>query len=109
MNRSTDTNRLLLEFERLLREANREAINPILDELTLEALKPVAQLVARARATYLKSLHELAKKYQDSNKLPGAEEMQQLAAQRSCFLDLVEGSKSFETAISRGYLDVKAR
>lgn len=109
MNRSTDTNRLLMEFDRLLREANREAINPILDELTIESLKPVAQLVARARATYLKSLHELAKKYQDSSSLPDAEEMKQLAILRTCFLDLVEGSKSFETAISRGYLDVKAR
>ncbi|UTA48706.1 hypothetical protein L1F30_03980 [Simiduia sp. 21SJ11W-1] len=103
------TNRLLMEFERLLREANRAAINPILDELTLEQLKPMAELVARARATYLKHLHDLASQYAGTDNLPTDDEMQALAQLRSRFLDLVEGSKSFETAIQRGYLDVKDR
>lgn len=106
---SLPTNRLLMEFERLLREANREAINPILEELTLNQLKPMAQLVARARASYLKRLHELALKYEGTENLPSEDEMQALAKLRSRFLDLVEGSKSFETAIQRGYLDVKNR
>lgn len=103
------TNRLLMEFERLLREANREAINPILDELSLDQLKPIAALVARARATYLKHLHELANQYDGSDDLPTDEEMVALAKLRNRFLELVEGSKSFETAIQRGYLDVKSR
>lgn len=106
---SLPTNRLLMEFERLLREANREAINPILEELTLNQLKPMAQLVARARASYLKRLHELALKYEGTENLPTEDEMQALALLRGRFLDLVEGSKSFETAIQRGYLDVKSR
>lgn len=104
---STQINRLLLAFERLLREANREAINPILDELTVEDLKPVANLVARARADYLKHLHELAKQYESKEGLPDEAEMKTLATKRQRFMDLVEGSKSVETAIQRGYLDVK--
>ena len=106
---SQPENRLLMEFERLLREANREAINPILDALTLEQLKPMARLVARARAAYLKQLHELAAQYDGTDQLPTEAEMLALSQQRGRFLDLVEGSKSFETAIQRGYLDVKSR
>lgn len=104
---STEINRLLLAFERLLREANREAINPILEELTLENLRPVANLVAQARADYLKHLHDLAKQYASKEGLPDEAEMKTLASKRQRFIDLVEGSKSFETAIQRGYLDVK--
>ena len=104
---NNQTNRLLMAFERLLREANRDAINPILDALSVDDLQPVAQLVARARADYLKALHELAVQYQGSDGLPSEEEMQRLGEKRSRFIDLVEGSKSFETAIQRGYLDVK--
>lgn len=104
---STEINRLLMAFERLLRETNREAINPILEELSVSDLKPIASLVARARADYLKSLHELAKKYDNLDNLPDTNEMQQLALKRQRFIDLVEGSKSVETAIQRGYLDVK--
>ncbi|MBB3169268.1 hypothetical protein [Simiduia aestuariiviva] len=100
------TNRLLMEFERLLREANRAAINPILDELTLAKLKPMAELVARARAAYLKRLHDLAVQYEGTEDLPTDAEMTALAELRGRFLDLVEGSKSIETAIQRGYLDV---
>lgn len=104
---SQPTNRLLLEFDRLLREANRAEINPILDELTIDALKPLAELVARSRAVYLKKLYELAQQYQHSENFPSESELQALAQLRSRFIDLVEGSKSFETAIQRGYLDVK--
>lgn len=104
---NTQVNRLLMAFEQLLREANREAINPILDELSVEALQPVAKLVARARADYLQSLYQLAQHYEQEQGLPSEQELDQLAQKRRCFMDLVEGSKSFETAISRGYLDVK--
>ena len=104
-----DTTRLLMEFDRLLRDANRAAINPILDELSIDQLKPLAEMVARARAVYLKHLHDLALKYEADAGLPSDAEMTALALLRSRFMDLVEGSKSFETAIQRGYLDVAAR
>lgn len=104
-----DINRLLMEFDRLLREANRAAINPIMDELSIDQLMPLAEMVARARAVYLKHLHDLALKYQADEGLPSDAEMDALRLLRSRFLDLAEGSKSFETAIQRGYLDVAAR
>ena len=104
-----ETNRLLMEFDRLLREANRAAINPIMEELSIDQLQPLADMVARARAVYLKHLHDLAVKYQADEGLPSDAEMSALAQLRSRFIDLVEGSKSFETAIQRGYIDVVVR
>ena len=102
-----DINRLMMEFELLLKESNREHINPQVKELSIDDLKPVADLVARARAIYLKQLYQLAQQYQGKDELPSLQEMDELAALRKRFLELVEGSKSFETAIQRGYLDVK--
>lgn len=104
-----EINRLLLEYERLMREANHATINPIMEDLSLEDLRPLVEMVARSRAAYLKALHELAAKHQAASALPSDEEMQNLGRLRTSFIDLVEGSKSFETAIQRGYLDVKSR
>jgi len=104
----TDVNRLMLEYERLLKETNRQYINPQIRELAIEELRPVAEMVARARAEYLRHLFELSEKYHEQDSLPCEEEMEQLAKLRSRFLDLVDGSQSFETAIQRGYLDLKS-
>lgn len=104
-----NTNRLLLQFEQLLRECNREHINPLIKELSMDDLKPVATLVARSRAQYLAYLYELSDKYAERPDLPTGDEIDHLAQLRRCFIDLVEGSKSFETAIQRGYLDIKPR
>lgn len=105
----TDINRLLMEFEHLLKEANREYINPQVKELSIDDLAPLADMVARSRGVYLRRLFELSRTYKDSEDLPNEEELQELSQLRQRFLDLVEGSKSFETAIQRGYLDIKPR
>ena len=57
-----DINRLLMRFEHLLRESNREHINPRIEDLNIEGLKPLIDLVARSRATYLEHLYTLCKK-----------------------------------------------
>jgi hypothetical protein len=102
-----DINRLLLQFDRILRQANREHINPEIEELSVEDLKPIANLVAKSRAVYLKELYELSKKYNESDSFPSAEELKKLKELRTRFLELAEGSKSFEVSIQRGYLDLK--
>lgn len=102
-----DINRLLLQFDRILRQANREHINPQIEELSVEDLKPIANLVARSRAVYLKELYTLSKKYDESEAFPSAEELKKLKVLRARFLELAEGSKSFEVSIQRGYLDLK--
>lgn len=102
-----EKNRLLLSFEQLLRETNREIINPVINELSLDDLKPVVELVARARAAYLKALYELSLSHKQSKSLPSDPEMNELQALRKRFLDLADGAKSIEVAIQRDYLDIR--
>jgi hypothetical protein len=97
-----------MQFEQLLREVNREIINPEIEELSLEKLRPIAQMVARSRAVYLKRLYELAQSYKDNKGIPTAEEMIELKLLRERFIDLADGSKSIEISIQRGYLDLKS-
>jgi len=102
-----DINRLLLQFEQLLRESNREHINPRIEDLCIDGLKPLVELVARSRATYLEHLYQLCQKYEGTESFPDKEELQRLRAFRNRFLELADGAKSFEISIQRGYLDLK--
>jgi hypothetical protein len=101
-----DINRLLLEFNRLLKKANRDHINPEIEELNVEGLKPIIDLVARSRAVYLKEVYQIGKKYESNAAFPSAEELKKLKVLRARFLELAEGAKSFEVSIQRGYLDL---
>lgn len=102
-----DIKRLLMRYEQLLRETNHAIINPQISELSIDGLRPIAELVARSRASYLKSLCDVAEQYQGTENLPTDEEMAELKKLRKRYLDLVDGSQSIEIAIERGYLDVK--
>lgn len=102
---STDNNRLILEIDKTMRELNREVINPVIPELTLEQLKPVVKMVAGARARYLRELFDLANAVGDGP--PSPDQIEQLRGSRLAYEELVEGAKSLETAIQRGYLDVQ--
>ncbi len=102
-----DINRLLMQFEHLLKQANRERINPEIEELAIDDLKPIVDLVARSRAAYLKELYELSKRYYGKDDLPSTNELEQLKAARARFLDLADGAKSIEICVQRGYLDLK--
>lgn len=102
-----DTNRLLMRFEQLLRAVNREVINPEIEELSLDNLRPLVTLVARSRAAYLKALYDMSKKYDGSADFPSDGEMQELQKLRSRYLELADGAKSVEISIQRGYLDIE--
>lgn len=99
-----DINRMLLELERSMRATNREVINPMIQELTLDGLRPVLCLVANARARYLKALFELGANAVDC--LPTDEQLERLAKLRREYEELASGAKALETAIQRGYVDV---
>lgn len=101
-----DINRLLLQFEKSVREINREEINPKIAELKLSDLNPVVKMVAQARAHYLKSLFDLSNILEGNRPTP--EQIRKLKVNRESYEELVEGSKALEVAIERGYLDVKA-
>lgn len=99
-----DSNRLLLEFEKLRREVNRSVINPAIPDLNLKSLQPLITLVAEARRDYLAHLLELAK----SAGTPLApEQVAALKARRESYEELANAASALETAIQREYLDVQ--
>lgn len=97
-------NRLLLELEGLRREINRGIINPLVPELALDDLKPIINMVARARADYVKALIDLAANVGDE--APSIEQAKQLRDRRVIFEELVDAMNALETVIQREYMDV---
>lgn len=100
-----DKSRLKLQMDKAIRELNRETINPLTPELSLEDIKPVLAMVARARAAYLNELFEISKST-DNEALPTPESIQKLESLRKTFEELLKASSSLQTAIERDYLDV---
>lgn len=103
---SVDGNRLLLLWEKALKDTNREVINPQFAELSIEDLKPVIEVVARARAGFLKELFDIAGESEDS--LPSEERIRLLKQHRERYEELSAASRALEVAIERGYLDVES-
>lgn len=98
-----DSNRLLLELEKIRRDVNRDIMNPAIPELSVSALRPIITMVARARLSYLQELIDIAKISPD---MPTHEHISNLAKQRECYEELRAATNALETAIERGYLDV---
>lgn len=102
---SIESNRLLLLWEKTLRDVNREVINPEIEALKIDDLKPVIELVARARADFLTAMFTLSKNTADAR--PSAEQIENLRLTRVRYEELAAASRALEVAIERGYLDVK--
>jgi len=100
-----DVNRMILLFEKAVREVNREEINPKIPELKLDDLHPVIRIVAQSRARYLKELFDIAS-LTDSGETPSYEQIKKLEILQKSYETLVKGSKAVEVAIERGYLDI---
>lgn len=100
-----ENKRLTIEIERIMRMINREAINPIVPELSISDIKPIMEMVAHARAAYLKELCDLTKQVGDGNPLP--KDVKKLRLHREVYEELVAAHKALDVAIERGYLDVK--
>lgn len=101
-----DSNRLLLALEKSLRDINRGVINPEFEKLSIKDLNPVLDLVARARADYIKELFDMAAEYPDA--LPSPDRVAELKEHRVRYEELVSASQALETAIERNYLDVRS-
>ncbi len=100
-----DSNRLLLELEKLRREVNREVINPAIPALSIEALKPMLSMIAQCRKDYLCCLLDIAE--HSAGKPPDEEQVARLRAYRETYDELVNAANALETAIQRDYLDVR--
>lgn len=101
---SIESNRLLMVWEKTLKEVNREIINPKFEVLKIDDLKPVIELVARSRAEFLEELFDIAEEF--AKELPSEERIARLKQRRERFEELVAASRALEVAIERGYLDV---
>ncbi|MDA8962116.1 hypothetical protein N9H37_02040 [Congregibacter sp.] len=98
-----ESNRLLLELEKLRRDINREIMNPAIPQLSVESIRPVITMAARARLSYLQELIDISKISPD---MPSHEQISMLARQREAYEELRSAVNALETAIDRGYLDV---
>ena len=103
-NESLEHNRLLLELNRAIQNVNRDIINPLIPELTVDGLVPVMSMVARARGSYLKTLFTVTESAGEA--MPTAEDTARLREKRESYEELLAAAKALEVAIERGYLDV---
>jgi hypothetical protein len=103
-----NSNRLLMELERVMRSINHEVINPQINELSIDDLRPVLGMVAHARARYLKALFALGANEAGIEERPSQAQFEDLRALRAEYDELINGARALETAIQRGYLDVKS-
>lgn len=101
---STEISRLRLAFEQQMRTINRDTLNPMIEELTLEDLEPMLRMVAEARGNYLKAVLEIANT--SGGHLPDDPQIKSLHQHRIRYDELVSAAQALETAIQRGYLDI---
>ncbi len=104
-NDSRERSRMLLELGQKIREINRTVINPEFPELQVDDLAPTTLLVAKARAQYLRELADIAAKSDGDQ--PKADDIGRLRQLRETYQELLQASQALETAIERGYLDVR--
>lgn len=98
-----NSNRLLLELEKIRRDVNRQIMNPEIPELSVDDMRPVITMASRARLAYLQELIDIARLDPD---MPSHEQISMLARQREAYEELRAAVNALETAIDRGYLDV---
>lgn len=101
---ATENRRLLIAIDSEIREINRQTINPLFEEVKLSDLTPVIEMVAKARAGYLRALYDIARQAPDGQ--PSESDIERLTDLRLVYEELVKGTQALETAIEREYLDV---
>ena len=104
---SKETNRMLMEMERAMREINRETIGAEFSKITAENLRPVQEMVAKTRANYLSHLFSTAEKLEGAALTP--KQIVELKTLRLTYEEALAGAQALQTAISRGYLEVNEK
>ena len=96
-----------MEIGRKIKTLNKEIIDPMIPELTLEQLTPVIKIVAQIRGAYLKELFDISTTVGDGT--PTQDQIQRLRGYRVAYEEFVAASQAMETAIERGYLEVEEK
>jgi hypothetical protein len=104
MSNETEIAQARMQMQRTLRAINREVINGVVPDLDVDRLKPFFTLVAKARALYIQKLMEIAGGGSD---MPSDAQVKELSLLRRSYDELLSGGQMIETAIERGYIDVK--
>ncbi len=102
-----DNRRLLLEINNAVAEVNRRTINPVLQQLNLEQLKPMIEMVAQSRADYLQCFFGLTN--QEKKDASDQSHIKRLAGLRLRYEELLKAMQALETAIEREYIDVSRK
>lgn len=99
-----DNNRLLLELEKIRRDVNREVIHGEIPELSLADIEPIIRMVSKVRLAYIKEFLDIARL---DDQLPSGHQVEMLKELRLTYDELVAAADAMETAIQRGYVDVR--
>ncbi|MEE8393152.1 MAG: hypothetical protein V3R66_02310 [Rhodospirillales bacterium] len=97
--------RLLLEIEQGIKQANREVIHDYIPPVTAENIMPFAVSVARLRAQYLKKAYQFAEK-EHGGALTEAE-VTSLRKHQEKYEAARDAFDALSTAIQRGYVKIK--
>jgi len=89
-----------------MKEVTRDTINPLFPELSLDDIKPIMDVVALARANYIKELFKCSEISKNDKQIT-AETVKDLRADRLIYDELVEAYKVLDASIEHGYLDVE--
>ncbi|MEG3619530.1 hypothetical protein V5T82_13775 [Magnetovibrio sp. PR-2] len=92
-------------LKKYTREKNREVIDPLIPELTLDAFEELVDLTAKVRGAYLKQFFYIAEHTEGD--FPKGEELKKLQGMREVYEEMIAAHQALETAVERGYLTVK--
>jgi len=99
------TKRMLQQMEHIIREVNREVMNPMLPPLDNDHILPVMAVVAKLRGAYLKELFHTAQTAESG--VPTKDQLQKLKRCREAYEEMLAGAQALEVVVERGYVDVK--
>jgi len=101
-----ENKRLLVALDQALKEVTRDTINPLFPELSFNDIKPIMNVIARARANYVKELFKIAEESSNEQQVT-AQIVNKLRSDGLIFDELLEAYKVLDASIEHGYLDVE--
>ena len=98
------TKKKLQQMEHIVRNVNREVMNPMIPVLENDDILPVMAVVAKLRGAYLKELFHTAKTAQSG--VPTEDQLQKLRCCREAYEEMLAGAQALEVVVEREYLDI---
>lgn len=106
MNDELQNRRFTIQLEEAIRAANLEVIGPLLPDINVESVLPIAVMTAKMRARYLAEAFKLRDSLGEDG-FPRDEEIEKLKKFRLAYDEAQAVVQALEHAIERGYVPVK--